>query len=131
MQPLIRQGYGCDCNQKPAQIIAHKRQNKRKIIQRLLSSNQADNEPVKTHQSPQLVNVQRRFTSIDKYLFKNGGTPQEAKRYIILEYIRSFMQRKTITIDLETWKELTKLKADLNAESLDFVIKELLKKWKQ
>jgi predicted CopG family antitoxin len=39
--------------------------------------------------------------------------------------------KKTITIKLETWKELTKLKADLNAESLDFVIKELLKKWKQ
>ena len=58
MQPLIRQGYGCDCNQEPAQIVAHKRQNKRKIIQRLLSSNQADKEPVKPHDAPSLPNIQ-------------------------------------------------------------------------
>ena len=38
--------------------------------------------------------------------------------------------RKTITVHLETWQELTKIKADLNAESLDDVIKELIKKWK-
>jgi predicted CopG family antitoxin len=37
---------------------------------------------------------------------------------------------KTITVKLETWQELTKLKAELNAESIDHVIKELLKKWK-
>ena len=40
------------------------------------------------------------------------------------------MKSKTITIKLETWQELTKLKAEMNAESLDFVIKELLRKWK-
>jgi len=40
------------------------------------------------------------------------------------------MQRKTVTVSLSTWQELTKLKAELNAESLDFVIKELLKRWK-
>jgi len=39
--------------------------------------------------------------------------------------------KKSITVNLETWRELTKLKADLNAESLDAVIKELLRKWKQ
>lgn len=39
--------------------------------------------------------------------------------------------RKTITLDIETWKELLHLKADLEAHSLDSVIKELLKKWKQ
>jgi len=37
--------------------------------------------------------------------------------------------KKSITVNLETWRELTKLKAELNAESLDFVIKELLKRW--
>jgi predicted CopG family antitoxin len=41
------------------------------------------------------------------------------------------MQKKSVTVSLETWRELTKIKADLNAESLDIVIKELLKKWKQ
>ena len=39
--------------------------------------------------------------------------------------------RKTITVCLETWRELTKIKADLNAESLDEVIKELIKQWKK
>jgi len=40
------------------------------------------------------------------------------------------MQRKTITIELETWRELTKIKVDLNTNSLDDVIKKLLEKWK-
>jgi len=39
--------------------------------------------------------------------------------------------RKTITIKLETWQKLTRIKADLNLGSLDAVIKELLKKWIQ
>jgi|YelNatPaOPRAMG01_1025707.scaffolds.fasta_scaffold25926_2 predicted CopG family antitoxin len=38
--------------------------------------------------------------------------------------------KKTITIKLETWQQLTRIKVDLNLESLDAVIKELLKKWK-
>lgn len=38
--------------------------------------------------------------------------------------------KKTITVELETWQELTKIKAELNLESLDAVIKELLQKWK-
>jgi len=41
------------------------------------------------------------------------------------------MEKKNITVKLETWQQLTKLKADLNAESLDAVIEELLQKWKQ
>ena len=41
------------------------------------------------------------------------------------------MKKKTITVSLETWRQLTKIKADLNLESLDAVIRELLKKWKQ
>ena len=41
------------------------------------------------------------------------------------------MEKKNITVKLETWQKLTKLKADLNAESLDAVIGELLQKWKQ
>jgi len=41
------------------------------------------------------------------------------------------MKKKTITIELETWQQLTRIKVDLNLESLDAVIKELLKKWKQ
>ena len=40
------------------------------------------------------------------------------------------MKKKTITVSLETWRQLTKIKADLNLESLDAVIRELLKKWK-
>jgi predicted CopG family antitoxin len=40
------------------------------------------------------------------------------------------MPKKTITIDLETWQELTKLKADLNANSLDDVIRKMLEKWR-
>jgi len=36
--------------------------------------------------------------------------------------------RKTITIELETWQKLTRIKVDLNLESLDAVIKELLKR---
>ena len=38
---------------------------------------------------------------------------------------------KTITVELETWQQLTSIKVALNIESLDAVIKELLKKWKQ
>ena len=41
------------------------------------------------------------------------------------------MKKKTITIELETWQQLTRIKVDLNLESLDAVIKELLKQWKQ
>jgi len=40
------------------------------------------------------------------------------------------MKKKTITVSLETWRQLTKIKADLNLKSLDAVIRELLKKWK-
>ena len=36
--------------------------------------------------------------------------------------------RKTITVELETWQKLTRIKVDLNLESLDAVIKELLKR---
>jgi len=39
--------------------------------------------------------------------------------------------KKTITVKLETWQRLTKIKVDLNLESLDATIKELLNKWKQ
>jgi len=39
--------------------------------------------------------------------------------------------KKTITVELETWQQLTSIKVALNLESLDAVIKELLKKWKQ
>ena len=39
--------------------------------------------------------------------------------------------KKTITVNLETWRELTKLKAEMNAESLDHVIRFLIEKWRQ
>jgi predicted CopG family antitoxin len=39
--------------------------------------------------------------------------------------------RKTITLSYEIWKELLVLKAELNARSLDDVIRRLLEKWKQ
>jgi hypothetical protein len=38
---------------------------------------------------------------------------------------------KTMTVEFETWQQLTKIKIDLNLESLDAVIKELIKKWKK
>jgi hypothetical protein len=41
------------------------------------------------------------------------------------------MEKFEDLVSLSTWQELTKLKAELNGESLDFVIRELLKKWKQ
>jgi len=34
--------------------------------------------------------------------------------------------RKTITVELETWQKLTRIKVDLNLESLDAVIKRLI-----
>jgi len=40
------------------------------------------------------------------------------------------MVKKTITVELEVWQELTKLKAELNLESLNNVIRILLQKWK-
>jgi predicted CopG family antitoxin len=40
------------------------------------------------------------------------------------------MPKKTMTIELESWRELTKIKLDLNANSLDDVVKKLLEKWK-
>ena len=38
------------------------------------------------------------------------------------------MEKKTITVSLETWKALTELKIDKNIRTLDGVIKWLLKK---
>ena len=38
---------------------------------------------------------------------------------------------KTITISDEVWAELTHLKADLKARSLDEVLRRLLEAWKQ
>jgi len=38
--------------------------------------------------------------------------------------------KKTITVEFETWRELTKIKADLNAGSLNQVIKYLIAEWK-
>ena len=40
------------------------------------------------------------------------------------------MPKKTVTIELESWRALTKIKLDLNANSLDDVVKRLLEKWK-
>ena len=40
------------------------------------------------------------------------------------------MPKKTMTIDFESWRELTKIKLDLNANSLDDVVKKLLETWK-
>ena len=55
----------------------------------------------------------------------------ERKHYIILSYDKGLMKiKKTITIELESWRELTKIKVDLNANSLDDVVKKLLGKWK-
>jgi len=39
--------------------------------------------------------------------------------------------RKTITIKFETWQELLKIKAELGKRSLDDVIRELIKAWKE
>ena len=41
------------------------------------------------------------------------------------------MPKKTVTLNLDTWRELMKIKVDLNLDSLDAVVRELLKKWKQ
>jgi predicted CopG family antitoxin len=41
------------------------------------------------------------------------------------------MKKKTITVNVETWKELSKMKIDLGLKSLDDVIWELIRKWRQ
>ena len=41
------------------------------------------------------------------------------------------MVRKTLTISLETWRELLILKAKMNARSIDKVLQELIKTWKK
>ena len=40
-------------------------------------------------------------------------------------------KRKTITVGLETWKDLTRLKADFATRSLEDVIKKLIENWKK
>jgi len=47
----------------------------------------------------------------------------------MFKYVLMSKQKKTLTINLETWKTLTTLKAELNARDLDEVIKKLLAKW--
>jgi len=41
------------------------------------------------------------------------------------------VMKKTITVNFETWRELMQIKIDTNASSLDEVLRELIKKWKQ
>jgi predicted CopG family antitoxin len=41
------------------------------------------------------------------------------------------MGKKTITVNIETWKELSKMKIDLGLKSLDDVIWVLIRKWRQ
>jgi len=41
------------------------------------------------------------------------------------------MSRKTITISLETWQVLLQLKGEINARSLDEVLRRLIEKWKR
>jgi predicted CopG family antitoxin len=40
-------------------------------------------------------------------------------------------KRKTVTISLETWRRLLNLKGELNARSLDEVLKELMRTWEK
>lgn len=42
-----------------------------------------------------------------------------------------FRMKKTITVSLETWKELTVIKVEQNFETLDATIRELIKLWKE
>jgi len=65
------------------------------------------------------------------YIEFRFGITKILNRSFVFTYYSDVMQKKSVTVSLETWRELTKIKADLNAESLDVVIKELLKKWKQ
>jgi predicted CopG family antitoxin len=41
------------------------------------------------------------------------------------------MRKKTVTVKIDTWRELSKIKIDLGLKSLDETIMELIKKWRQ
>jgi len=41
------------------------------------------------------------------------------------------VMKKTINVDLETWRELMRIKIDTNASSVDEVLRDMIKLWKK